>query len=146
MLMRFTSWFGICNKHTSYVYEIVVWWVLVTWGGGGEGGTVENQYHNERPGEMLLRQIGLISIALALQRDHVSGIQKPPKSLYSCQRRSNTWGVCALQNLGISTFSAFKMLQIFESCSTWALEDFGLKILKTRVLGALSLDSRARNS
>ena len=35
MLMRFTSWFGICNKHTSYVYEIVVWWVLVTWGGRG---------------------------------------------------------------------------------------------------------------
>ena len=37
--------------------------------GGGKG--VDNPCHNEKPGDMLLRQIGLTSIASAFQRDHV---------------------------------------------------------------------------
>ena len=76
MLMLLTSWFGICNKHTSYVYEIVVWWVLVMWGGGG---AVEHPPHNERPGDILLRQIVSTSIALALQRDHFQWHSKTAK-------------------------------------------------------------------
>ena len=37
------------------------------WGGGA----VDNPCHNERLGDMLLKQIGLTSIASAFQRDHV---------------------------------------------------------------------------
>ena len=46
-------------------------------GGGGKG--VDNPCHDERPGDMLLRQIGLTSIASAFQRDHVQWRSKTAK-------------------------------------------------------------------
>ena len=86
--------------HLQSTHLIRLWnCCLVGVGYVGGGGAVDNPCHNERPGDMLLRQIGLTSITSAFQRDHVQWRSKTAKSLYSWQRRSNTWGVCTLQNL-----------------------------------------------
>ena len=73
VLMLFTSWFGICNKHTLYIYEIVVWWVLVMWGGGG--GCSRKSTSQWEAWWHVIEQIGLTSIASALQRDHVQAFK-----------------------------------------------------------------------
>ena len=43
------------------------------------GDAVENPCHNERPGDMLLKQIGLTSIVSALQRDNIKWLSKTAK-------------------------------------------------------------------